>query len=290
VAVDKAGNREASPTYPDAFTTIDTVAPTSSLVLQGTIGVNGAYVTNVIATITASDQWSGIASITYRLNGGIWTTYTGPITISAGGTTTLDFYAKDQAGNQGVVQSKIINIEGSAVIISASVSVSLSGTLGLNGYYKSYVYATLKCTDLASTITYRLNGGIWKTYTSTIVIYTDGTTTLEFYSKDQAGNQGAVQSKIIKIDRTAPASSAYLSGTLGLNGYYRSSVSVTLTASDAVSGVSSILYRLNGGVWTTYTGTITISLEGTTTLDFYAKDKAGNSGAVQSKIIKIDLP
>jgi hypothetical protein len=288
VAVDKAGNREAVPTYPDASTTMDTVAPTSSLVLQGTIGVDGVYTTNVIATITASDQWSGVASIVYRLNGGVWKTYTGPITISTDGTTTLEFYARDKAGNTGVVQSKIINIERTAVT-TGSVSVSLSGTLGLNGYYKSYVYAKLACTDPASTITYRLNGGVWKAYTSTMVIYTDGTTTLEFYAKDSAGNVGAVQSKIVKIDRTVPTSSAYLSGTL-VSGYYRSSVSATLTATDAVSGVASILYRLNGGVWTTYTGPITISTDGTMTLEFYARDYAGNQGAVHSRTINIDLP
>jgi len=165
-------------------------------VLQGTIGVDGVYTTNVIATITASDQWSGVASIVYRLNGGVWKTYTGAIIR---------------------------------------------------------------------------------------------TTTLEFYAKDSAGNVGAVQSKIVKIDRTVPTSSAYLSGTL-VSGYYRSSVSATLTATDAVSGVSSILYRLNGGVWTTYTGPITISTDGKTTLEFYARDYAGNQGAVHSRTINIDLP
>ena len=51
-----------------------------------------------------------------------------------------------------------------------------------------------------------------------------------------------------KIDSVAPSTTDSLAGTLGSNGWYTSSsVSVTLTAGDATSGVGATYYSLDGG-------------------------------------------
>ena len=79
-------------------------------------------------------------------------------------------------------------------------------------------------------------------------------------------------------DTVAPMTTIARSGTAGLNGWYRSAVVVTLSASDGESGsgVAAIRYRLNGGVLQTYTGPFSISTEGSTSITAEAVDVAGN--------------
>jgi hypothetical protein len=374
VAVDMAGNRELAPTYPDASTTIDTGAPISSLAMQGTSGENGWYVTEITATITASDQWSGISSIKYRLNDGIWTQYASPISISAEGTTTLGFYAIDQAGNQGLAQSVQMKIDRTA----PECAHVIEGLLGGEGHYVSPVNVTLYPSDAGSgvsqalfrvdggnwtvfaspfqiggdgahffeyyaldkagnqgdvvrvdvlvdstgpsvdiqtdrsptagwfdgpvTITliimdgtdstcsvlYRLDGAQWQSYTEPLLIGQEGWHDLEYYATDQAGNQGSVGSTGFGIDSTAPECWETLSGTAGSNEYYVSRVLATISASDRGSGVYRVTYRLDGGVWSTYSTTLYFDQDGTTTLEYYATDLVGNSGEVRTRTFNID--
>jgi hypothetical protein len=51
---------------------------------------------------------------------------------------------------------------------------------------------------------------------------------------------------------------------------------ITLTATDATSGVAETVYRLDGGATTTYSGPFSVSALGSHTLTFHSFDKAGN--------------
>ncbi|RLF62846.1 MAG: hypothetical protein DRN33_05125, partial [Thermoplasmata archaeon] len=76
-----------------------------------------------------------------------------------------------------------------------------------------------------------------------------------------------------KVDYTAPTCTASLSPATadGNNGWYKSSVTVTLTASDNVK-MGTIYYRINGGSWLVYTAPFTISNDGSYVIDYYAVD------------------
>jgi hypothetical protein len=74
---------------------------------------------------------------------------------------------------------------------------------------------------------------------------------------DQAGNSASFTSPEVSIDRTAPQTSAALSGASGSNGWLRGAASVALSASDALSGVASTKYSIDGGAAQTYSGTFT---------------------------------
>jgi hypothetical protein len=92
-------------------------------------------------------------------------------------------------------------------------------------------------------------------------------------------------------DTEAPVTTVALAGTEGQAGWYRSGVSVTLTATDndGGSGVAAIYYRLNGGTLQTYNGPFTISTQGVTYLTAHAADAAGNVEAPSpSTIVKVD--
>lgn len=89
-------------------------------------------------------------------------------------------------------------------------------------------------------------------------------------------------------DTTPPVSTAALSGTMGENGWYRSNVVAAITATDNASGVNYSQYNLNGAGWVNYTSPVTISVNGSNTLQYRSVDKAGNWESVKTTTIKID--
>src|SRR5205823_5331148 len=97
-------------------------------------------------------------------------------------------------------------------------------------------------------------------------------------SADHAGNlesPGAGAS--ITIDTAAPATTIGLAGTAGLAGWYRSSVQITLSATDAAgSGVALTEYSVNGGAFQPYAAPFSISAQGATQIQTRSTDKAGN--------------
>jgi hypothetical protein len=93
----------------------------------------------------------------------------------------------------------------------------------------------------------------------------------------------------LSIDTIAPATNERADRTLGNEGWYVSNVSVTLASSDGGSGVAAIRYRLDGGDWIRYTGSVPVTGGGIHILEFAATDVAGNLELVRSLQIAIDL-
>lgn len=90
-------------------------------------------------------------------------------------------------------------------------------------------------------------------------------------------------------DTVPPATSDTLSGTF--NGTaYTTAVKVTLSASDATSGVAHTYYQLGSNPVQTYSGPFTISSTGGHTLYFYSKDVAGNVESTHTVSINIEAP
>ena len=99
----------------------------------------------------------------------------------------------------------------------------------------------------------------------------------------QLANAGSEDAFIARIgeggspsDTVPPVTTVSLAGTAGLAGWYRSSVVVTLSASDADSGVAMTQYRINGGPLQVYSGPFTVAAQGTTFVTAHSTDLAGN--------------
>ena len=119
----------------------------------------------------------------------------------------------------------------------------------------------------------------------------EGQHAMMFRSIDAAGNMEAEQTLQFKLDLTAPHFQDSLSGTPGNGGWYRSSVSVTVQATDGLSGVATLEYREGSSSWTAYAGdhvTFVVAPDGSHTIDFRATDAAGNPEEVQTLEFKID--
>src|SRR3989442_15763280 len=92
---------------------------------------------------------------------------------------------------------------------------------------------------------------------------------------------------MFSTDSAPPAASASLPPPAA-SGWYTSPIPVTIAASDALSGVASIFYRIDGGAWQTYTGSFLLTPEGDHTLEYVAVDAAGNRGLTQSTFVRTD--
>jgi len=89
-------------------------------------------------------------------------------------------------------------------------------------------------------------------------------------------------------DITSPITTISVLGTHGMNEWYLSNVTVTLTATDNVSGVAKTEYSFDNTTWITYTTPFTITNEGTTIVYYKSTDKAGNVETTKTETIKID--
>lgn len=78
-------------------------------------------------------------------------------------------------------------------------------------------------------------------------------------------------------DTTPPVVTAAVAGDKDPAGNYIESATVSLTATDAGSGVASVEYQLDGGTWTAYSAPVVVSAVGMHMLHYRATDVAGNT-------------
>ena len=122
---------------------------------------------------------------------------------------------------------------------------------GQAGYYTSAVNVTLTGTDNAGgagidKTEFRIDGGAFATYTAPITVGSDGDHTVEYRSVDKNNNVETTKSVALKLDLTAPTSTATLNpGTPGPGGTYDGPVGLTLAGTDATSGVAKLEYQVN---------------------------------------------
>jgi hypothetical protein len=78
----------------------DTTPPVTTAAVNGTVGDNGWFKAGspVRLTLSATDDFSGVATTNYTINGGSVVTYTGPVTFG-NGNYHVTFYSVDGAGN-----------------------------------------------------------------------------------------------------------------------------------------------------------------------------------------------
>ncbi len=106
---DKSGRLEVKRNVADASTVVDTVLPTSTLDMSGELS-GGSYVGAAVFALSAADGASGIDQIMYRIDNGAWTAYSEPVGVSTSGTHTLQYYAKDKAGNTEATHENVFTV------------------------------------------------------------------------------------------------------------------------------------------------------------------------------------
>jgi len=131
----------------------------------------------------------------------------------------------------------------------------------------------------------------WAPFTSTTTWTLspgDGDRTVEarFVADDQIWRAGANDS--IVLDTRAPVTTSQLEGQMNRMEWYTSNVSITLDASDSLTGLDWTEWSLDGGDWTYHSGTIPVAGDGEHQLMFRSCDVAGNLERTSSTVFKID--
>jgi hypothetical protein len=271
----------------------DTTAPDTSATVSGTKDASGNYVSGATVTVSASDAESGVAKVEYSLDGGAYADYSAPVQVSGVGQHTVAYRATDKAGNTSAVKSVSFTVVAAPPqdTTAPETSATVSGTKDASGNYVSSATVTVTASDAESgvaKIEYSLDNGAYKDYSAPVQVSGVGQHTVAYRATDKAGNTSAVKSVSFTVvaappqDTTAPETSATVSGTKDASGNYVSSATVTVTASDAESGVAKIEYSLDNGAYKDYSAPVQVSGVGQHTVAYRATDKAGNTSAEQS--------
>lgn len=171
-------------------------------------------------------------------------------------------------------------------------AVSLSGNAGSNNWFRGTITTTLTADDGSGIgveyTEYRVDGGNWTNYTSPFDISGEGIHLVDYHSVDKGGNTEMVKQTPAMIDTVIPFTSLNVIGTLGSNGWYTTSVIISLIPADATSGVDFTVFSLDGSAWQNYNGTFQITAEGTHTLEYFSQDITGNTEPMHSLDVKVD--
>ncbi|NLG27646.1 MAG: hypothetical protein GX557_07020, partial [Chloroflexi bacterium] len=261
---DVAGNVEATLTSDDIQ--IDAQAPTITATLpSGEWLVPPVTIALVASDAQAGVESSGIAHVEFRKQGAPSWIEGASIVVdgTAGdGPYTYEFRALDVAGNVSAPASISVKIDGTppgqptALAATPSTWVNTDGGYGATwtnpaevsgiagAYFKLDVDPIVDSTPTGYVAAENIAA------LSALSVITDGAHSLYVWLEDSAGNSDPYMRTALlnafKLDRAAPTLSApTLQGPLGEDGlHYRGPVTVTLAASDTLSGLSAIHYQI----------------------------------------------
>ncbi len=166
------------------------------------------------------------------------------------------------------------------------VTVTPQGTPGLAGWFVSPVNVRIEAADDSlARVTIETSADDGETWDAvedvrehTIVLST-GEHELLVRATDPAGNTSAVQSVAVKVDFTPPSASA-------VDDY--DARTVTVSASDAGSGLASVEVNVDAAGWTAYTEVLELS-DAKHVVQYRATDNAGNSSSLGTATLQPKL-
>ncbi|MFI6785636.1 family 43 glycosylhydrolase [Micromonospora sp. NPDC050276] len=168
-----------------------------------------------------------------------------------------------------------------------TITLTPSGSAGSAGWFRSAVRVRVAGVDDRGgrlTISSKVDDG--EPVVANDVRYVDasvagdGRHTVTATATDRAGNVSPPVDLAVRVDATAPVSTATVHSTTR---------AVTVTASDTTSGVDRIEYAIGAGGWTTYRGAVAAPDANRHIVSFRALDTAGNLEAARTVSIPADL-
>jgi pectin methylesterase-like acyl-CoA thioesterase len=252
--------------FPDADK--DHIAPATLASLSQPANAAGWHNSDVTVTLTSADnaEGTGVREIFYSINGTQFHSFGASVSIPVAteGTTTIDFFARDNAGNTETSQSVTIKLDKTAPVFT-NVSRTPANA---NGWNNTDVEASFTATDPVSGFA----GG--STESGSFTFTQEGADQAHTFTvTDQAGNSASATVSDVNIDKTSPIIEAVPNPAPNANGWNNTDVTVSFNASDALSGVfssSSPVTVTSEGAGQLVTGTAT--------------DRAGNTATVNISI------
>lgn len=272
--VDVAGNANST----SSTIKLDQTPPSGIVTFAGTLGQNGWYISRPNAAVSGSDATSGIAGSQVSVDGGAWVA----VASISDGVHTVAGQLTDNAGNSATIADASVKVD----TVAPTISASYSAPDGANGWYVTPVDLSVSGTDAISGMAaaeIQIDGGAWRA--NSTILNTDGSHTVVFRTRDNAGNTNT-RTVSFKVDLAGPTVVIAPTGASGLAGWFTSTVSVAVSASDAVSGMASSEYRVDGGAWSPMGPSFTLK-DGVHTIDIRSYDNANNASTT-TRTISVD--
>lgn len=296
----KDGAAKQSVIYSDTAM-LDTVAPAGSLSANGKAEYCNSR--DVELSLEATDAGCGVSEMRFLSDSGRWLAWEAfaakrTWTLGAGdGEKTVTAQFRDPAGN----------VSASAVDTITLDTASPTGSIAINGGAQyacsSTVGLALAASDTLSGVSeMRLRNslgiyGAWQPYLSSPLwqlVPGDGNKTVVAQYRDRAGNMSLEASDSIVLDATAPTGSVHINGDAAFSTV--PSVTLTIGASDALSGLDGMQLSNDGSSWTSwqaYAAGKAWTLDagdGPRTVYVRFRDAAGNVCAPVTDIIVVGQP
>lgn len=151
------------------------------------------------------------------------------------------------------------------------------------GWTRNDVTLELSAVDAGSGVGatyYAIDGGAPQLYVMPIVFQNEGISSIEYWSVDSASNAEASRTVTVSIDRSAPITNSDAQAS------YQGGATITLSATDAISGVSETLWSLDGAAPGSGT-TVTTDVIGSHTIDYLSMDFAGNIEPTRTVVFEV---
>ncbi len=297
LAEDRNNNLGISPRTNITVALNDTTRPT--LVITSPTNNQQVGTTVEIAGVASDNQ--GLLSLVYMIDSGSWSSislsgtsagFSTNVTISEGGHT-LSVYALDSASNSSV--TNVISFTSVAGLPSLVIQTPPMNLLTNTANLLVSGTASVESGSITRVIV-QVNGGATQDATGTTswsktVTLSEGTNTL-IISAISSFNKTNSASRTVICDITPPV----VSVTTPTNGqtWNSSSITVSGTASDTLSGVAKVYFSLDNGDFVEASGTTAFSrtftlMTGSHTLKVYARDNAGNVSATNTITFSADF-
>jgi parallel beta-helix repeat protein len=299
-SVDLVGNVED---VNSATLTVDDAPPATALSIgQPKYLIGGIFITSSTGiSLQATDGGTlpvGTAATEYRVDGGMWRTYSAPFLLTGEGSHSVEYLSVDLLGNAEAQHGVSIVVDDTPPITAVLIGnpkYLVGGT-----FVTSQTHLSLQAVDGGmthaglNTTEYRIDSGNWIAYSSPFRLQEEGAHVTDYRSIDLLGNSEAVHSTQIIVDDTSPATAIkigepnYQTAEL----YVTSSTSINLTSADGSVipvGLGGIEFQIDGGGWVSYVSNITLSgADGQRTMEVRATDLLGNNEAVKSLLVVLD--
>lgn len=269
-------------TGPESATTtvlVDTTAPTTTAAVSPAPNASGWNKANVTVTLTATDAGAGVQQLTYSATGAqpiaptTVATSTTSFQVTAEGTTTVSFAAKDAYSNTETAKTQVVKLDTTAptgAITAPAAGASLAGTVtisanpadsptGVASGVATVVFerspsgtSTWTAIGSASSAPYQSS---WPT-----AAVADGLYDLRATTTDTAGNQSTSALVTVRVQNHPQPSGLTLTNKAGgTSGQPEAGDTVTVTYSGPLV-VASLCSGWSGNTTNqTTTGTITIT-------------------------------
>jgi hypothetical protein len=262
---------------------IDAVKPTDTTPYPVAPVPNGRKI-----TLTGTDAHSGLSgAVEWQLGSGSIQT-SAQATIVGAGSHTLKTRVQDNAGNWSDWRSGTVVVDPALPMEDSDAPIDTT-TIPVNWRTGGYT-VTVTADDAGGAgvdyVEWRLDGNPVQDGPSgsTFTVTTDGEHEIETRATDLAGNVSDWRAQTLKIDRTLPED------TTALPAGWTNTRTLTLTATDAASGVDRIEYKVDNGVSASVAsgGTVTLPADGSYTISHRVHDVAGQLSAWKHDTYKVD--